>query len=141
MDGTVLIGFAKVIGISLVPVALFGVALHARAAVDRGQALARRLNLIAPEAPATHGPPLERLAADLRRLRPLARTPRPGVPMARHRGIVAAYDMVLTDTARALAVPTRLPELPALGLDREAERLRLEHALEQAGLSWETRGT
>lgn len=140
MDGTVLIGFAKVIGISLVPVALFGAVIHGHVVVDRGRALARRLHLLAPQAPATHGPPLERLAADLRRLRPLACSPRPGVPMARHRGTVAAYDLVLADTARALAVPTRLPELPTLGIDREAERLRLEHALEQAGLSWETGG-
>ena len=38
---------------------------------------------------------------------------KPGVPMARQRGIVAAYDNVLTDTAQdALAVPTNLAELP-----------------------------
>ena len=55
--------------------------------------------------------------------------------MARQRGIVAAYDNVLTDTARTLSVPTNLTELPE-GIDREAERLRLEHALEVAGLSW-----
>ena len=56
--------------------------------------------------------------------------------MARQRGIVAAYDNVLTDTARTLSVPTNLTELPQ-GIDREAERLRLEHALEVAGLSWQ----
>ena len=138
MDGVVVVGLAKVVGISLVPVAIFSLALHGPAIVERGRATGRRLHLLSPEAPATGGPPLERLAADLRRLRPLARHPRPGVPMARHRGIVAAYDMVLVDTARALSVPTGLAELPVLGIDREAERLRLETALESAGLSWDT---
>ena len=141
MDSTVLLGFAKVIGISLVPVALFGAALHARTLYERSVRAGRRLHLVAPPPPPTLGPPLEKLAADLRRLRPQARTPRPGIPMARHRGIVAAYDMVLVDTAKALAVETTLAELPELAIDREAERLRLESALEQAGLSWQVRRT
>ena len=135
MDGTVLLGFVKVIGISLVPVALFSAALHAEAILDRCRAAGRRLHLLPTPPPVPSGPPLEKLAADLRRLRPLARTPQPGVPMARQRGIVAAYDHVPLDTARTLSVPTTLAELPN-GLDREAERLRLEHALEVAGLSW-----
>ena len=84
------------------------------------------------------GPPLEKLAADLRRLRPEARSPRPGVTMARQKGIVAAYDGVLVATARALGVDTSLADLPE-GIDREAERLRLEDALEAAGLSWQLR--
>jgi len=56
--------------------------------------------------------------------------------MAKQRGIVAAYDEVLVETARALGVPTTLAEVPD-GLDHEAERLRLEVALERAGLSWQ----
>ncbi len=136
MDGTVLYGFLKVIGISLVPVAVFGAALHARALLDRCVGLAQRRHLLASPGPVPTGPPLEKLAADLRRLRPQARSPRPGVPMARQRGIVAAYDQVLVDTARTLAVPTTLASLHE-GFDREAERLRLEHALEVAGLSWQ----
>ena len=82
------------------------------------------------------GPPLEKLAADLRRLRPEARSPRPGVPMARQKGIVAAYDGVLVATARALEC-RHVPRRAAGGIDREAERLRLEDALEAAGLSWQ----
>jgi hypothetical protein len=135
MDDTVLLGFLKVIGISLVPVALFGAALHARAILEQGTAWGRRLHVLPAPAPLTSGPPLEKLAADLRRLRPMARMPRPGVPMVRQRGIVAAFDHVLVDTAKTLAVPTNLAEL-AEGIDREAERLRLEHALEVAGLVW-----
>jgi hypothetical protein len=58
------------------------------------------------------------------------------VGAARQRGIVAAYDGVLLQVATALGVPTTLAEVPE-GLDHEAERLRLEHALELAGLSWQ----
>ena len=58
--------------------------------------------------------------------------------MARHLGVVAAYDDALLGAARALDVPTSLAELPD-GIDREVERLRLEHALERAGLSWQVR--
>lgn len=136
MDDTVLLGFAKVLGISLVPVLTFGAALHARKVYDRSLRAARRWHLARPAPAPPSGPPLERLAADLRRLRPEARTPSPGVAMARQRGIVAAYDQVLLATATALDVPTTLDEL-ADGIDREAERLRLEHALEVAGLSWQ----
>jgi len=136
MEGAVLIGFAKVIGISLVPVALFGAALHARGFFEKGAELGRRAHLIPPAATPAAGPPLEKLAADLRRLRAEVRSPRPGVAMAKQRGIVAAYDEVLVETARALGVPTTLAAVPE-GLDHEAERLRLEHALEQAGLSWQ----
>jgi hypothetical protein len=136
MEGDLLVGFAKVIGISLVPVALFGAALHARGFFEKSTELGRRVHLIPPAAPAAPGPPLEKLAADLRRLRAEVRSPRPGIAMAKQRGIVAAYDEVLVETARALGVPTTLAEVPD-GLDHEAERLRLEVALERAGLSWQ----
>ena len=136
MDGAVLLGFLKVIGISLVPVALFSLVLHARQIVERAVVVARRWHLLRePPAPAL-GPPLESLARDLRRLRPQARFPRAGMPMARQRGIEAAYDEKLVATARALAVATQLDEMP-FGLNREAERLRLEHDLERAGFSWQ----
>jgi hypothetical protein len=136
MDGSVLLGFVKVIGVSLVPVALVGALIHARLLVERAVALGRWARLVPPAPIPPAGPPLEKLAADLRRLRPEVRSPRPGVAMARQRGIVAAYDCVLVSTATALRVPTTLPELPE-GIEHEVERLRLEHALELAGLSWQ----
>jgi len=60
----------------------------------------------------------------------------PGLPARGLRGIVAAYDGVLVAAAAALGVPTSLAELPD-GLDHEAERLRIEHELQRAGLSWQ----
>ena len=57
----------------------------------------------------------------------------PARPMARRRGTTAAYDDLLVHAARALGVPDTLTGLPE-GTDREAERLRVEHLLAQAGL-------
>jgi hypothetical protein len=136
MDNSVLFGFLKVIGISLIPVGIIAALIHASELYERAVALSRRLHLLRPAAPPPTGRPLETLAADLRRLRAEVRHPRPGIAMARQRGIVSAYDGVLVCTARALNVPTTLADLPD-GIDHEAERLRLELALEEAGLSWQ----
>jgi hypothetical protein len=136
MDSSVLVGLLKVTGLSLVPVAIVAAFIHARLLIERLVGLARLMHLLNTPDPAPAGPPLEDLAADLRRLRPEVRSPRPGVGAARQRGIVAAYDGVLLQVATALGVPTTLAEVPE-GLDHEAERLRLEHALELAGLSWQ----
>lgn len=136
MDDRVLTGLAEVVVISMVPVTIFAVLIHRERLREVSVLLGRRAHVL-PAAPAPPaGPPLEKLAADLRRLRPQARSPRPGVPMARQKGIVAAYDSVLAATARALSVPTSLEALPE-GFDREAERLRVEDALQAAGLSWQ----
>jgi hypothetical protein len=97
-------------------------------------ALLRRLALRVsppPEPPA--GPPIERIARDVRRLRPELLAPTPGTPMARRIGICRAYDDLLADACRALDVPDTLSGLP-LGTERDAERLRVEHELDAAGL-------
>jgi len=135
MDSTVLFGLLQVVAISLVPVGIVAAFVNARFLFEQCVALGRRVQLLAPPAPPPPGPPLEKLAAELRRLRPEVRSPRPGITLARQRGIVAAYDGGLVQTAAALGVPTTLAELPE-GLPHDAERLRLEHALELAGLSW-----
>jgi hypothetical protein len=136
MDGRVLAGLVEVVAISMVPVTVCAVLIHRERIRDVSVSVGRRVHLLRPAPAPPAGPPLEKLAADLRRLRPEARSPRPGVPMARQKGIVAAYDGVLVATARALAVSTSLELLPD-GIDREAERLRVENALEASGLSWQ----
>jgi hypothetical protein len=82
------------------------------------------------------GPPLQELAADLRRLYVGAHFPAKGTRMPKQRGLLMAYDHRLVEMACALEVPTTLEDLPAEGFDREAERLRLEHALTRAGMVW-----
>jgi hypothetical protein len=76
--------------------------------------------------------PLELVAADVRRLtRELAMVPG-GMPMARRRGLLAAYDDVLVEAATLLDVPNQLTAAPPTG--RELERMRLLASLEAAGL-------
>jgi hypothetical protein len=88
----------------------------------------------APEPPPPTRRPLEVVAADLRRLsRQLARVPA-GAPMARRRGLQAAYDDVLIEAAELLEVPHTLLPGTSPGLSRDAERLRLQAALAGAGL-------
>ena len=83
-------------------------------------------------APAS-SPAIEETARNLRRLRREVMAPAAGTTMARRRGAAAAYDDLLLDAARALGVPDTLSELPE-GTDHEAERLRMEHLLREAGL-------
>jgi hypothetical protein len=76
--------------------------------------------------------PLEKVAADIRRLtRELAMVPG-GLPMARRRGLLAAYDDVLIEAAELLEVPHQLTAAPPAA--RELERMRLLATLEAAGL-------
>jgi hypothetical protein len=93
----------------------------------------RFLHVLPPPPPTPIGMPIERIVADLRRIRPQAQMPVPGMPMARRRGLVAAYDDALLDACRALGVITSLDSLTD-ELERESERLRTEHELERAGL-------
>jgi hypothetical protein len=86
------------------------------------------------ESVAPVGRPLEQVAADLRRLgRQLAHVPA-GAPMARRRGLQAAYDDVLAEAARLLEVPHTLDGVPP-GRARDVERLRVQAALADAGLA------
>jgi hypothetical protein len=107
---------------------------HAADILELGVRCAQALGLAKTPPPYVGGtPPIERIAADLRRIRPQARKPAMGTPMARRRAIVAAYDEALLDACRALDVPTELDRMTD-ALERESERLRTEHDLEEAGV-------
>jgi hypothetical protein len=90
-----------------------------------------RRHLPAPTTPA--GPPIEALAADLKRLRAATRSVAPGTSLVRRNATLAAYDDTLVQACLALGLPDTLTGLPP-GTDREAERLRVEALLEAAGL-------
>jgi hypothetical protein len=111
--------------------AALGLALCQR---ELGGAVRRVRARLSPPPPAPAAPPIEDLAAALRRVRRDVLATAPGTPMARRRGTVAAYDDLLAQAARALGVPDLLTDLRE-GTDREAERLRLEHLLRQTGLA------
>jgi hypothetical protein len=93
----------------------------------------RLVHVVPPASPTPAGMPIERIAADLRRIRPQARASATGTPMARRRAIVAAYDDALLDACHALGVGTELDRMTD-ALERESERLRTEAELERAGV-------
>ena len=96
-------------------------------------AIGRRFHLVPPPPPTPLGMPIERISADLRRIRARTLAQAEGMPVVQRRAILAAYDDALMDACRALGVDT---ELDAMGddLERESERLRTEVQLERAGI-------
>lgn len=112
-------------------VAVAGAVLHA----DRVGAVARRAwALVGPaQQPRPVGMPLERIAADVRRLRHDVAALPDRMPQQRRRGVIAAYDDALLDACRALELTTTLADLPE-GLDHDVERLRVEEELRRSGL-------
>jgi len=89
-----------------------------------------------PEGP--QGPPVGKLAADLRRLRAelVYRRPTSNVGLT---ALMQAYDEVLEAICARLGLPAHVRELP-IGLDRDIERLRTEAAVQEAGIPLEIPG-
>lgn len=130
-----------VVDLALITAGLVGVIwifAHVADILERGDRVARFLKIVKSPAPAPAGMPIERIAADLRRIRPQALTPAAGMPMARRKAIAAAYDEALLDACRALDVPTELDRMTD-ALERESERLRTEAELARAGVAFEGR--
>ncbi|MEN3357559.1 MAG: hypothetical protein V7637_1541 [Mycobacteriales bacterium] len=109
--------------------------LHLDLVAEKTSAFARRwgLSLRAPEPPMTYEYPVERIAADLRRLSVSVRHLPPGCTNTRRQGLLLAYDHTLVAGCRALGLAEALSELPP-GTDRDLERMRVENSLESAGL-------
>ena len=126
-------GVVEVALITLGGVSAFFLVAHAAEILELGIRCAERLGLVKPPSPPPCGMPIERIAADLRRIRRQTRMPAMGTPMVRRRAVAAAYDEALLDACRALDVPTELDRMTE-PLERESERLRTEHELEQAGV-------
>jgi hypothetical protein len=114
----------------LAPSLLFWLMVRTPRTVDAVGAYLRKRR----RGPEPAAPPIEQLAANLRRLhRTLAEFP-PGTPALRRRATRQAYDALLVQACTAVDVPHRLDGLPE-GVDREIERLRVEQALRDAGVS------
>lgn len=126
-------GVAVLALITVGAASVFWTIAHAPDILELGIRSAQTLGLVKTPLPPPGGMPIERIAADLRRIRPQARTPAMGTPMARRRAVAAAYDEALMDACRALDVPTELDRLTD-ALERESERLRTENELERAGV-------
>jgi hypothetical protein len=106
---------------------------HVADILERGDRVARFLRGVRSPAPSPGVMPIERIAADLRRIRPQTIAQARGTPMVRRRAIVAAYDAALLDACRALDVSTDLGRMTD-ALERESERLRTEAELTRAGV-------
>lgn len=126
-------GIAELALITAVTVGLPWLFLHLDEVLTGAVRSGRRIGVLRPVPPTPDGMPIERIVADLRRIRPQARCQEWGMPMARRRGIVAAYDEALLDACRALRVSTELDRVTE-PLERESERLRTEAELERAGV-------
>ncbi len=123
MVGNVLI----YLGVVVAPTLIFSAVLS----VPRWLAAFRRRRRARVPAP-TH-PPVERLAADLRRVRRTLACFGPGTPVVRRRAATAAYDALLAQACESVGVPQHLDEV-AEGIERDVERLRMEQALCDAGI-------
>ncbi|GAB2856218.1 hypothetical protein [Nocardioides pacificus] len=99
----------------------------------RARRLAERVGLLSPAPPSPRGLPVERIAADARRIRTAIEHAPPGTPVARRRGWLAAYDEVLVDACRALGLEEHLAARRD-GPLRDFERERVERMLVAAGL-------
>jgi hypothetical protein len=113
------------LAIAMIPTALAGAVL----AVPRLVRWVRRRR--ATRLPA--GPPIEQLAADLRRVHRVLDHYGPGTPMVRRAGTLQAYDELLAQACTAMDIEHELNKLP-LGVTLELERLRVEESLRTAGL-------
>jgi hypothetical protein len=123
---------ASVLG-ALLPTGLIWLLAHLDDVGEWLVAFGRRCHLLPPAPVVTYDPPIERIAADLRRLSTERERMRAGTPAVRRRGLQMAYDGKLQAACRALQIPEALGEV-AEGMDRELERVRVELALESAGL-------
>ena len=100
---------------------------------DRALRVARALRLSQPLPTHPAGPPIEQIAADIRRIRAQIKQAPSGLPVARMRGWMEAYDDLLVAACQALDLENRLRAVPA-GVERDLERERIERLLMRAGL-------
>lgn len=99
----------------------------------RAVRVSRALHMSEPPPPQPSGPPIEQIAADIRRIHSQIRQAPPGMPVARMRGWLEAYDDVLVTACQALGLEQRLRATPE-GARRDLERERVERLLTRAGL-------
>ena len=125
-------GVLFIAGVTATGAAVIAVILYASTLVRAGRRLGVRFGLLPPDEP-TLPQPVERLASDVQRIRADLVVLDPHTPVARRRGLLAAYDEALADACRALGLPDLLSGVPN-GVDREVVRLEVEQQLVEAGL-------
>lgn len=126
-------GILQLALLSFVPVVLCWVLLNRIRVGEAAVRLGRRYGVVPPPKALPAGPPLEKIAADIRRIAFTMQNLPPRAPHIRRQGAMLAYDEALSAACRALGVDERLSAMP-IGPKRDAERLRVECQLEFAGL-------
>ncbi|HYT10119.1 MAG TPA: hypothetical protein VEL73_05595 [Mycobacteriales bacterium] len=127
------LGLVEILLAALIPVATIWVLMHLERIGGWVVAGLRFARLLPRRKDDVRRPPVERLAADLRRLSAACLDCPRGTSHARRTGLLTAYDGALVAACDAMEVPQSLDALPA-GMDRELERIRVEAAIEAAGL-------
>ncbi|MCD6638350.1 MAG: hypothetical protein LT071_00355, partial [Nocardioides sp.] len=107
---------------------------HRRRLVRLGEVL----HLHGPVPPRPAGPPIEQIAADLRRVRAQIDHAPPGTPVARRRGWTEAYDDLLVTACHELGIEQSIRQAHE-GSARDLERERVERSLLRAGLAFRAR--
>lgn len=125
---------AQIVGLMVTPTVAVGLALYAPRLVRAVNVWLNERSVDSTLAPSN--PPIEQLAADLRRLllchETLRRSPAEAMRVRRLVALEAAITDCAADAARALGVPH--PERPARGALPTAQLRQLLQALMQAGL-------
>ena len=106
---------------------------------ERALRVGRALHVVAPLPPHPAGPPIEQIAADIRRIKTQLTHVPPGMPVAKRRGWLEAYDDVLVTACQALGLEERIRTTPE-GAERDLERERVERLLTRAGLRLSSSG-
>jgi hypothetical protein len=135
MDGGVARGILAVLALSLSGALMLRLLLRSPAAInwfldDAVPGLRRRLH-DRGEQPA--GRPIEEIASSIRRLGAAFYGGPPGRSWVKTEAFRRAYEQALDEGCRSLEIPTDLVTLEP-GTDHDAERLRVEHLLTDAGL-------
>lgn len=112
----------------IAPALFFWIVLRVPRLVDGIGERVRRRRVVATTLP------IEQLAADIRRVHRMLMQYPSGTPMLRRVAARDAYDELLRQACVAVDVEHRLDTLPE-GMERDLERLRVEEALREAGLS------
>lgn len=130
-----MLGIALLVALGVAPIALVEILVNAGKisfwTADRWRSYRSTRN------PQASGRPVEKIAADLRRLSAMVTDPDP-MPAARRLGVRQAYDMTLVEACTALGIEQRLGQLT--GVDQDLERLRVETAAQAAGLALRSPG-
>jgi len=135
MNGAIVLGILAVVALSVSGALVLRLLLQSPAAItwvadDAVPRLRRRLGHPV-EQPA--GRPIEEIARSIRRLGGEFYGGHPGRSWVKSEALRRAYDDALAEGCQALEVDSDLLDLVP-GTDRDAERLRVEHLLTNAGL-------